>query len=105
MIHWLRENYAEPVRVEDPARRATLSVSTFHKVFATVTAMSPIQYRKRIRPQEARRLLVAGGTDVTGAAHAVGYDSPSQFSREYRRLFGAPPRRDAVRERAEQRIA
>jgi AraC-like DNA-binding protein len=105
VIHWLREHYAEPVRVEDLARRAALSVSTFHKVFSTVTAMSPIQYRKRIRLQEARRLLVAGGTDVTGAAHAVGYDSPSQFSREYRRLFGAPPRRDTVRARAEQRIA
>jgi AraC-like DNA-binding protein len=102
VIGWLRENYAEPVRVEDLARRAALSVSTFHKVFSTVTAMSPIQYQKRIRLQEARRLLVAGGTDVTGAAHAVGYDSPSQFSREYRRLFGAPPRRDSVRERAEQ---
>lgn len=105
VIHWLRENYAEPVRVEDLARRAALSVSTFHKMFSTVTAMSPIQYQKRIRLQEARRLLVAGGIDVTGAAHAVGYDSPSQFSREYRRLFGAPPRRDAARERAEQRIA
>ncbi|GAA0919166.1 AraC family transcriptional regulator [Pseudonocardia zijingensis] len=103
VIHWLRENYAEPVRVEDLARRATMSVSAFHKVFSTVTAMSPIQYQKRIRLQEARRLLVAGGIDVTGAAHAVGYDSPTQFSREYRRLFGAPPRRDTVRARAEQR--
>ncbi|WP_211241050.1 AraC family transcriptional regulator [Pseudonocardia spinosispora] len=94
-IHWLRHHYAEPVRVEELARLAAMSTSTFHKVFATVTAMSPIQFQKRIRLQEARRLLVAGETDVTSAAHAVGYDSSSQFSREYRRLFGAPPGRDS----------
>lgn len=93
-IGWLRTHYAESVRVEELAQLATMSSSTFHKAFAAVTAMSPIQFQKRIRLQEARRLLVAGETDVTNAAHAVGYDSPSQFSREYRRLYGAPPGQD-----------
>ncbi|MFC4950013.1 AraC family transcriptional regulator [Pseudonocardia sp. GCM10023141] len=93
-VRWLRHNYAEPVRVEDLAQLASMSSSTFHKAFTAVTAMSPIQFQKRIRLQEARRLLVAGETDVTSAAHTVGYDSPSQFSREYRRLYGAPPGRD-----------
>jgi transcriptional regulator GlxA family with amidase domain len=92
-IHWLRAHYAEPVRVEDLAQLATMSNSTFHSAFSAVTAMSPIQFQKRIRLQEARQLLVAGETDVTSAAHAVGYDSSSQFSREYRRLFARDARR------------
>jgi AraC-like DNA-binding protein len=103
-IHWLRAHYAEPVRVEDLAQLATMSNSTFHSAFSAVTAMSPIQFQKRIRLQEARQLLVAGETDVTSAAHAVGYDSPSQFSREYRRLFGAPPARDARRLRTGEEL-
>lgn len=103
-IHWLRAHYAEPVRVEDLAQLATMSNSTFHSAFSAVTAMSPIQFQKRIRLQEARQLLVAGETDVASAAHAVGYDSPSQFSREYRRLFGAPPGRDARRLRTGEEL-
>lgn len=96
-IQWIRENYAEPVRVADLARLAGLSPSAFHRHYRAITGMSPLQYQKRIRLQEARSLLVARAGDVVGVAHLVGYDSPSQFNREYRRLFGAPPGKDAAR--------
>lgn len=102
-IAWLRENYAEPVRIEDLAVRAGMSPSTFHRHFRAITALSPIQFQKRIRLQEARSLLVARPDDVAGVGHLVGYDSPSQFSREYRRLFGRPPGRDAARLRSAAR--
>jgi AraC-like DNA-binding protein len=95
-VRRLRERYAEPVRVEELARLSSMSTSTFHRTFHAVTAMSPIQYQKRIRLQEARLRLIAQPDDVAGAAYAVGYESPSQFSREYRRQFGAPPSRDAA---------
>ncbi|MGX1274450.1 AraC-like DNA-binding protein [Streptomyces phaeoluteigriseus] len=74
-----------------------MSVSAFHRNFQAVTAMSPIQFQKQIRLQEARLLLATHPGDVTGVGHRVGYDNPSQFSREYRRQFGAPPSRDAAR--------
>jgi AraC-like DNA-binding protein len=99
-IRWIRGNYAEPMRIEDLARLAAMSPSAFHRHFRAVTAMSPLQFQKRIRLQEARALLVARGADVAGAGHLVGYDSPSQFTREYRRLFGIPPGQDAARLRA-----
>jgi AraC-like DNA-binding protein len=99
-IHWVRENYAEPVRVADLAGLAGMSPSAFHRHFRAVTAMSPLQFQKRIRLQEARSLLAADPGDVAGVGHLVGYDSPSQFNREYRRLFGAPPGQDAARLRA-----
>ncbi|MEU5260798.1 AraC family transcriptional regulator [Amycolatopsis sp. NPDC021455] len=99
-IRWLRDNYAEPVRIEELARLSGLSASAFHRHFRTATAMSPLQFQKRIRLQEARSLLLAGAGDVAGVGHLVGYDSPSQFNREYRRLFGAPPGQDAARLRA-----
>jgi AraC-like DNA-binding protein len=99
-IRWLRANYAEPVRVEDLARLAGMSSSAFHRHFRAVTAMSPLQFQKRIRLQEARTLLVARPDDVAGVGHLVGDDSPSQFNREYRRLFGAPPGQDAARLRS-----
>jgi len=73
------------------------SPSAFHRNFRAVTAMSPLQFQKRIRLQEARSLLAAHPGDVAGVGHLVGYDSPTQFNREYRRLFGAPPGQDAVR--------
>ncbi|WP_201441739.1 AraC family transcriptional regulator [Saccharothrix sp. 6-C] len=100
-IRWLRDNYAEPVRVADLARLAGMSPSAFHRHFRAITAMSPVQFQKRIRLQEARSLLAARPGDVTGVGHLVGYDSPSQFNREYRRLFGEPPGRDAARLRAD----
>ncbi|WP_020419730.1 AraC family transcriptional regulator [Amycolatopsis sp. ATCC 39116] len=96
----IRENYAEPIRIAELARLCGLSASAFHRHFRAVTAMSPLQFQKRIRLQEARSLLLARPDDVAGVGHLVGYDSPSQFSREYRRLFGAPPGRDAARLRA-----
>jgi AraC-like DNA-binding protein len=96
-IQWIRDNYAEPMRVEDLAALTSMSPSAFHRHFRAVTAMSPVQFRKRIRLQEARSLLVARAGDVAGVAHLVGYDSTSQFTREYRRLFGAPPAQDAAR--------
>ncbi|RPF20502.1 AraC family transcriptional regulator [Myceligenerans xiligouense] len=97
VVNWMKERYAEPVRVEELARRARMSPSAFHRAFHAVTAMSPIQYQKRVRLQEARLRLMSNPGDVTAAAYAVGYESPSQFSREYRRQFGAPPSRDAAR--------
>ncbi|EOD63949.1 AraC family transcriptional regulator [Amycolatopsis vancoresmycina] len=96
-IRWIRHNYAEPVRIEELARLSGLSASAFHRHFRAATAMSPLQFQKRIRLQEARSLLLAGTGDVAGVGHLVGYDSPSQFNREYRRLFGAPPGQDAAR--------
>lgn len=99
-IRWIRDNYAEPLRIADLARLAGMSPSAFHRHFRDVTAMSPLRFQKRIRLQEARALLVARPDDVAGVGHLVGYESPSQFSREYRRLFGAPPGQDAARLRA-----
>ncbi|GIF75073.1 AraC family transcriptional regulator [Asanoa siamensis] len=96
-VRWIRDNYAQPFRVEDLARLAGMSVSAFHRNFQTVTAMSPIQFQKRIRLQQARLLLASHPGEISQVGHRVGYDSPSQFSREYRREFGAPPSRDAAR--------
>ncbi|WP_328584356.1 AraC family transcriptional regulator [Streptomyces sp. NBC_00370] len=95
-VRWIREHYAQPFRVEDVARQAGMGVSAFYRNFQSVTAMSPIQFQKQIRLQEARLLLATHPGDVTGVGHRVGYDNPSQFSREYRRQFGAPPSQDAA---------
>ncbi|WP_116949732.1 AraC family transcriptional regulator [Jiangella endophytica] len=95
-VRWIRDHYRESFRVEDVARLSGMSVSAFHRNFQAVTAMSPIQFQKQIRLQEARLLLATHPGDVTGVGHRVGYDSPSQFSREYRRQFGIPPSRDAA---------
>ena len=96
-VRWIREHYTQAFRVEDVARLASMSVSAFYRNFQAVTAMSPIQFQKQIRLQEARLLLATHPNDVTGVGMRVGYDSPSQFSREYRRQFGAPPSQDAAR--------
>jgi AraC-like DNA-binding protein len=96
-VRWIRDHYTQSFRVEDLARLAGMSVSAFYRNFQTVTAMSPIQFQKHIRLQQARLLLATDPNDVTGVGHRVGYDSPSQFSREYRRQFGAPPSQDAAR--------
>jgi AraC-like DNA-binding protein len=98
-VRWIRENYTRPFRVEDVAQLSGMSVSAFHRNFQAVTAMTPIQFQKHIRLQAARLLLANRPNDITGVGHRVGYDSPSQFSREYRRQFGAPPSIDAVRMR------
>ena len=96
-VRWIRENYAQPFRVEDVASLSGMSVSAFHRNFQAVTAMSPIQFQKHIRLQAARLLLANSPNDITGVGNRVGYDSPSQFSREYRRQFGVAPSHDAVR--------
>ena len=96
-VNWLRDNYRLPLRVEELAQRVGMSASVFHRHFKAVTAMSPIQYQKRLRLYEARRRLVERPGDAAGAAFAVGYESASQFSREYARLFGTPPARDVAR--------
>lgn len=96
-IRWLKAHYAQPLRIEALAREAHMSASSLHHHFRALTSMSPLQYQKQLRLQEARRLLVAEGLEVARAGHAVGYESPSQFSREYSRLYGTPPSRDAAR--------
>lgn len=96
-LRWLRSRYADIIRIEDMAEQAGMSVSTFHRHFRAITAMTPIQYQKQVRLQEARMRLLAGAGDVASVGFAVGYDSPSHFSREYTRLFGFPPGRDATR--------
>ena len=96
-VRWIRENYTRPFRVEEVAQLSGMSVSAFHRNFQAVTAMSPIQFQKNIRLQAARLLLTNRPNDITGVGQRVGYDSPSQFSREYRRQFGVPPSVDAAR--------
>ncbi|UQZ90630.1 AraC family transcriptional regulator [Deltaproteobacteria bacterium Smac51] len=93
-ISWLKENYTEPLLVEQLADRSNMAPSTFHRYFKEVTTLSPLQYQKRLRLGEAQRLMLSGDHDVTQAALAVGYESPTQFIREYKRLFGEPPRRN-----------
>ena len=98
-IRWIRGHYNETLRVEELAALAalaTMSVSSFHRHFRAVTSMTPIQFQKQIRLREARARLLAQPGDITGVGFAVGYDSPSQFSREYWRMFGAPPSHDAL---------
>ncbi|MEU6140766.1 AraC family transcriptional regulator [Streptomyces sp. NPDC047081] len=101
-LRWIRDHYAEALRVEDLARMSGMSLSPFHRHFRALTTMTPIQYQKQIRLQEARLLLMSSTEDVSAIGFAVGYDSASQFSREYRRHFGLPPGQDAVRLRAER---
>jgi AraC-like DNA-binding protein len=96
-VRWIRENYTRPFRVEEVAQLSGMSVSAFHRNFQAVTTMSPIQFQKDIRLQAARLLLANNPNDVTGVGQRVGYESPSQFSREYRRRFGVPPSVDAAR--------
>jgi AraC-like DNA-binding protein len=98
-IDWLKGNFARPVRVDDLASRVSMSKTTFHHHFRTMTAMSPLQYQKRLRLNEAKRLMLTERLDAATAALQVGYESASQFSREYARLFGAPPLRDILKSR------
>jgi AraC-like DNA-binding protein len=103
-IRRIKSNLAQPVRVEELAAMVNMSASSFHQHFKSITAMSPLQYQKRLRLTEARRLLLAEASDATSVAYRVGYESPSQFSREYARLFGAPPMRDIASIRESKRI-
>jgi AraC-like DNA-binding protein len=96
IIRRIKTKLAEPIRVEELASMANMSPSSFHQHFKAVTAMSPVQYQKRLRLTEARQILLAGKTDAQSAAYRVGYQSVSQFSREYARMFGKPPMRDAA---------
>jgi AraC-like DNA-binding protein len=94
---WIREHHAEPMRIEELARRSAMSVTSFHRHFKTVTMLTPLEYRARIRLQEARRLMLVEDLDAAAIGLAVGYESASQFSREYRRAFGVSPAADAAR--------
>lgn len=96
-IQWIRRDFAQPLRVEHLAQRAAMSVSAFHRHFKAVTTLSPLQYQKRVRLLQARTLMVGSARSVTAAAYEVGYESPTQFSRDYAKVFGLPPGRDAGR--------
>jgi AraC-like DNA-binding protein len=96
-IEWLKGNFTQPLTIDDLAAQASMSNSTFHHHFRSITALSPLQYQKQLRLQEARRLMLAERMDAATAAFQVGYESPSQFSREYNRHFGAPPLRDITK--------
>lgn len=97
VIAEIRARFREQLRIDDIAAAAGMSPSSLHAHFKSVTRMTPLEYRKQLRLQEARRLMLAAGMSAGAAGFAVGYDSQSQFSREYHRLFGAPPRRDVAR--------
>lgn len=97
VIQRIRQNYAQSFRIEELAEDAAMSVSAFHRHFKAVTTLSPLQYQKQIRLLRARTRLIATGSSVTAVAHEVGYESPTQFSREYARAFGQPPAKDTAR--------
>jgi AraC-like DNA-binding protein len=96
-IEWLKNNFTLQLRIDDMASQARMSTSSFHNHFRSLTALSPLQYQKHLRLHEARRLMLAERMDAANAAFQVGYESPSQFSREYNRQFGAPPLRDITK--------
>ncbi|MCB1776186.1 MAG: AraC family transcriptional regulator [Candidatus Competibacteraceae bacterium] len=93
-IGWLKDNFNKPFQISDLANRIGMSSSAFHQHFRALTAMTPLQFQKKLRLNEARRLMLMENLEASNAAFQVGYESPSQFSREYNRLFGAPPLRD-----------
>ncbi|HYL63653.1 MAG TPA: AraC family transcriptional regulator [Candidatus Methylomirabilis sp.] len=102
-ISWLRQNFSQPIKVEELAELVHMSASSFHEHFKSVTSMSPLQYQKVLRLQEARRLMLSLTMDASSASHRVGYLSSSQFSREYSRFFGSAPTRDMARLRRDSR--
>jgi AraC-like DNA-binding protein len=101
-VSWLREHYTEPFHVEALADKVNMSVPNFNRYFRAVTSLSPLQFQKRLRLCEAQRLMVSVDNDATQAAYAVGYESTTQFNREYKRLFGSPPLRDVTGRRVER---
>jgi len=104
-VEWLRTNYAKPLRVEDLAAMARMGVSTLHHQFRSLTAMSPLQYQKQLRLHVARERMLNDGLDAASAAFEVGYESASQFNREYSRFFGQPPMRDVKARRSTEMAA
>ena len=96
-VGWLRDNFLAPLEIEQLANLAHMSLSTFHRHFRKVTSFSPLQFQKRLRLYEAQRLMLVEELDGTTAAFQVGYESASQFNREYKREFGNPPQRDVDR--------
>jgi AraC-like DNA-binding protein len=105
VTHWIREHYDEPLRIDRLAQLAGMSASCLHRHFRAATSMTPLQYQKQIRLQEARTLLLTAPQDIGRIGHLVGYESPSQFSREYRRRFGASPRQDVKQARTAEPAA
>lgn len=99
-IGYLRENFNQTVRIDEIAHELGMSLSSFHHHFKSVTAMSPLQFQKQIRLQEARRLMLGEDLDAASAGYSVGYEDPAYFSREYKKLFGAPPQRDIAKLRS-----
>lgn len=97
VIRRIKTDFIKPLQVEDLAEQANMSPSSFHRHFKEVTSMSPLQYQKQLRLLKARHLMLTENVDATNTAYQVGYESPSQFSREYARVFGAPPIRDIER--------
>jgi AraC-like DNA-binding protein len=104
-IDLIRQRFDQSIRVEELSRIAGMSVPSFHRHFREVTTMSPLQFQKQIRLQEARRKLLSSKAGAASVGFDVGYESPSQFSREYRRMFGAPPGRDMVQQRLKLRTS
>lgn len=104
VIALLKDHYSEPLRIRDLADQANMSESSLYHSFKQVTRMSPLQFQKKLRLHEARRLMLAEGLEAASASYRVGYESPSHFSREYSRMFGAPPRADVNKLRGEQRV-
>ncbi|WP_246139595.1 AraC family transcriptional regulator [Parahaliea aestuarii] len=104
VIATLKDRYSEPLRISDLASQANMSESSLFHSFKQITRMTPLQYQKKLRLHEARRLMVSEGLEAASASYRVGYESPSHFSREYSRLFGAPPKADVSRLRGEERL-
>lgn len=104
VIAVLKDRFAEPLRVRELAEDVNMSESTLYHSFKQVTRMSPVQFQKKLRLHEARRLMLSEGLEAATASYRVGYESPSHFSREYSRMFGAPPRADVIKLRGETRL-
>jgi AraC-like DNA-binding protein len=105
-LDWLRKDFNQPLRIEEVARELGMSASGFHHHFKALTALSPLQFQKQLRLQEARRLMLGEGLDAASAGYRVGYDDAAYFNREYKKLFGEPPMRDVerLREGATERV-
>jgi AraC-like DNA-binding protein len=96
-IHWLKNNFTKPLHVKDLAKMVNMAPSTFRRHFLQLTTMSPLQYQKRLRLYEAQHIMLTEGMDITQAAYSVGYESITQFNREYKRMFGEPPGKNVKR--------